>query len=174
MISNTDIYFFEIPVYRCSSEDHEHEQLGKRSLVIQNTRSLNIDAPNQITANTEHRMLVHYDKNQWESWNYNEIVGWIKLHTLGSQIRGELWLIRQRITKVLKRKTFRFSGKLFEFTPHLYLDAAEYPERLPEHLVERIELGLSRLKPSTLVPDFTCFRGASHYLNWQEMLERSA
>jgi hypothetical protein len=42
------------------------------------------------------------------AWEYNEIIGYIQLHFLGSQIRGEYWQIKEKKIRGTRRKIFEY------------------------------------------------------------------
>ena len=81
-------YIFDIPVYRLSEKDYQKEE-DKFSLEIHNEVFLKNGRVNSQTSYEDF-------KEKWmmpgDSWRYNEIIGYIKLYILGSQIRGEALL----------------------------------------------------------------------------------
>jgi hypothetical protein len=105
------IYFLDIPVYRLSedryySEMHlfidekmypgppEHDEIMKRF----HSRS-----PDQERSFREH-LRAYYGG----AWDYNEIIGYIQLHFLGTQIRGEYWQIKGKRIQRTRRKVFEW------------------------------------------------------------------
>ena len=56
----------------------------------------------------EPELKKRFTKDAWQifggPWRYNEIIGYIRLHFLGDQIRGEYWLVKsKRIVKTRKK-----------------------------------------------------------------------
>ncbi|QWF69667.1 hypothetical protein KEF85_09785 [Methylomonas paludis] len=86
-------YFFDIPVYRLTKEAYEAQ---RQAYIEANCKTDNIN-------------LKDYHFNKFGGcWRYNEIIGYIRLHFLGDQIRGEYFRIKaKRITKT-RKKTFEF------------------------------------------------------------------
>jgi len=81
-------YIFDIPVYRLSEKDYQNEE-DKFSLEIYNDVFLK---NGRVDSQTSYEDF----KEKWmiprDRWRYNEIIGYIKLYILGSQIRGEALL----------------------------------------------------------------------------------
>ena len=97
-------YFFEIPVYRCT-EDKYHDELEKEKLNLfeECGRSLD-DPPNSIRS-----LLAYYDKNIWEPWYYNQVIGWLRLFVLDCQIRCDYYkLSNKRLLRKMKNKKFLY------------------------------------------------------------------
>jgi hypothetical protein len=80
-------YFFDVPVYRINEEQYQKEwgnSPGNRTL--QKNKTLYEHEP--ALGMAAHVAL----KDQFGGcWQYNQIVGYIKLHTSGLQIRGEFY-----------------------------------------------------------------------------------
>jgi hypothetical protein len=112
-----DLYLFEIPIYRCAVEKHTQELDAAKASFLKPVFGQH--APESRQANE-----AYFDREHWYSWRYNEIVGWIEIFILGTQVRGELWLIKQRVTKSVRQKQFRRLGKLFEYNCFLPRDQA--------------------------------------------------
>ena len=107
-------YFFEIPVYRCT-EDNYHDELEKEKLNLfeECGRSLD-DPPNSIKS-----LLAYYDKNIWEPWYYNQVIGWLKLFVLDNQIRCDYYkLSNKRLLRKMKHKKFLYHGSYLLMEKH--------------------------------------------------------
>ena len=84
------IYFFDIPVFRCSFEKWYEEQMGKKEALARY-----YEVKEFIPTNNIERINIVFDINQ-SKFRYNEMIGMIKLFAIHLQIRGELWSIRER------------------------------------------------------------------------------
>lgn len=98
----TCYFIYDIPVYRTTSIRHERDsaQLAKSAL----TMSLNIDE-------SVYRDLYEQILHDLPCYRYNEIVGYIRLHFLGTQIRGEYYCS-------FKYKSVRSKTKIYSFKSH--------------------------------------------------------
>lgn len=93
-------YFFDIPVYRLARNEYEARQEAYiQSMMFE-------------TKNPDRKMMMR--DLHWTfyggSWQFSEIIGYIRLHFLGTQIRGEWWRVdAKRVTRT-RTKIFRYSG----------------------------------------------------------------
>ncbi len=104
----TEPIFFEIPIYRCTLTSHSaYMDVEEQKLVpLENKEKF----PVFYTS-----VYNYFHKEKWYSWKYNEIIGYLNVYILGSQFRGDVWLIdKQRIDKGIRKKKFRLLGKTFE------------------------------------------------------------
>jgi hypothetical protein len=90
-------HFFDVPIYRCSQA--EFDKAYDRDLAA---HLLSLWGPGGIRDDGIRRS-AEYDfwKNYGGPWPFNQIVAWIRLHLLGTQVRGELW---KTDAKVLVRR----------------------------------------------------------------------
>ena len=103
--------FFEIPVYRLPQERYYEEMTAYIEKVMYpgppahnaGLKRLHEKYPD-IKINFEEHIRAAYGG----AWDYNEIIGWVQLHFLGSQIRGEFW-------RVKAKRLVRSMKKVFEF-----------------------------------------------------------
>ena len=98
-------YFFDIPIYRCPIEKHTQELEKVKNDRLQRV----IDIFGQEVKDTDSYEIIenHFHLYQWYPWRFNDIVGWLRLYRLGSQVRGELWFTNaKKIRRDLKRIFF--------------------------------------------------------------------
>ena len=98
-------FFFDIPVYRIREESYEAQQ---EDYVRSEMKD---DTPGQYVAimyanNPDIRERERLMKNYGGPWQFNEIIGYIRLYFYGTQIRGEWW--RTNSQKVTRSRTKRF------------------------------------------------------------------
>lgn len=82
--------FFDLPVYRLSEKEYEAEfrQFLRRF----------------PGASSDSVRREYLRRSFGGSWLFNEIVGHIRLHFVGSQVRGSLWIVdKKRIVKTRKK-----------------------------------------------------------------------
>ncbi|QOJ19404.1 MAG: hypothetical protein HRU77_01055 [Gammaproteobacteria bacterium] len=104
-------YFFEIGIYRCSPDKYYKELKEGKDKFLEPLKKIK-----SISPDSYQNAGTFYDLNHWPMWNYNEVIGWLKLYRLGSQIRGELWFINSRRIRRGARKKFSNLGKIFEIS----------------------------------------------------------
>ncbi len=113
-------YFFDVPVYRLA-EDTYYKQMDDfidQTLFPPNMpysaarREREQQNPNENTW-----MRDHLHQQFGGAWRYNEVIGYIRLHFLGSQIRGEYYGVQvKRITrtrkKILEFRTWKLAPEI--------------------------------------------------------------
>ena len=104
-----DRHFFEVPIYRCSPEQHLLETECLKARLLEPIQY-------QKTSNPEnfHFFEQLFDSRTRYTWDFNEIVGYIRLYPLGTQIRGELWFMKAKRLRRGMKKKLRWIEKAFE------------------------------------------------------------
>jgi len=108
----------ELPVYRCTEQQHYKEQKEKFEeevkYIKQVYRSCGATIPYRLKADKEEFRNEWYKRNGC-LWEFNQIVGWIRLYAWTGNIAAYLFFVRQRITKNMCRKRFSLDrGKFLE------------------------------------------------------------
>lgn len=109
-LSKHERYFFDIPVFRCALDKWSLEQEDKKRKLAQNIAGVG----KKITEK-EWSFSESWLQPEFSSYRYSEMVGMIRLYAMNQQIKGELFFVKQRISKNLKKKNWIYIGKLFEF-----------------------------------------------------------
>lgn len=107
-----------IPIYRCPSQIFERDMNEEKRKLLESCKA---------ETGTESYTIISqsFDREKWHPWRYNEIIGWIQLVLNRSKLIGELWFVKNRISRKLKNKRFFYQGKAFECFLHNYQDNAE-------------------------------------------------
>ncbi|GAA4814534.1 hypothetical protein GCM10011365_03580 [Marinicella pacifica] len=153
-----DQYFMVIPVYRLS-EDKYYSQMKEdfKKLV---SRSWDVNFQRNNPGMVEGWRRSHRSSYGGD-WEFNEVVGHIKLFFMGSQIRGEYWSTESR-RKVRTRK------KRFEFKAHKLVAEGEIWEKTSDGVLAAIEEYLSRCKKELKDRhiDLREFEALKNHVNW--------
>lgn len=106
-----DIYFFDIPIFRCSLEQHQ------RSWDQKNKTWAKHIFRHENPTETELKDVEKWHRHLWSSYRYGEMVGMLRLYAMGNQIRADLWFLKnKRLSNNLKNKKWAYYGKQFELT----------------------------------------------------------
>jgi hypothetical protein len=112
-------YFFDLPVYRLQREryyqDKEKHIQKVLSPIARTYAELGADFDIHET-----RIRGHLQKSYGGCWEFNEIMGYIRLHFLGSQVRGEYYA-------VTKKRIVRTRRKMLEYQTHKLAPEVEIP-----------------------------------------------
>lgn len=103
-------------------------------------------------------------------WRYNEIIGYIRLHFLGSQIRGEYFGPEvKRITKTRKRVLWRKTHKL---APEVSLPSNPSNREIFDGILRYIQSCEQEL-PKRFV-DASQLKTLAPFVNWKRLYESNA
>lgn len=164
-------YFYDIPVYRLPEERYYRERdayidgvlFPNDSPFSQSLREKEAADPNYNIA-----MRDHLQRSYGGCWIFNEIIGYIRLHFLGSQVRGEYFAVRKKRivrtrTKTLEYHTWKLAPEVE--IPHPFTSQGVYGAVL-EYLVEcRKEL------PGRYV-NTELFEVIGKHVDWLDLMEQ--
>jgi hypothetical protein len=125
--------FLELPVYRCTEDQHDKEQDEQFEFAAQYMRS----AYHMLGKTPEQEKDFDDFRQEWfrregRPWDFNQIVGWIRLYTWPGNIRAYLFFVSERITKVMRRK--RFITKRGNF-----IELRVFPEQSNEEILTNLK-----------------------------------
>ncbi|RBO86200.1 hypothetical protein [Marinomonas aquiplantarum] len=103
-----------LPVYRLSREKYYIQRSSYIEKTMYGGSKEHVDFQKEFHRRNPERKFqyeTHLINKYGGCWEFNEIVGFIRLHFLGSQIRGEYFSVKaKRITRTRK--------KIFEYSTH--------------------------------------------------------
>ena len=110
MISNN--YFFTLPVYRLHKEKYYQDM----NMHIENELRPKSELEEVIYKKAYNKDAEFYNirkfsliQNYGGCWEFNEIIGYVKLYFYGNQIRGEYWAVKAK--KIVKSRKKQFEIK---------------------------------------------------------------
>lgn len=116
-------HFIDIPVYRISLEKYQQD----RDKYIEEQmygKPPDIDYEMKEFHKRNPEMKKQFEQHLWQryggSWHFNEIIGWIQLYFLGSQIRGVY-------SSVTAKKIMRTRKKIYEFKTDKIVSEMDIP-----------------------------------------------
>lgn len=131
-----DDYFMVIPVYRVTEDNY----FLKMKEDFDNHISSSYDESiRQGDPNLVQKLERTHQSSYGGVWEFNEIIGYIKLFFMGNQVRGEYWSTKPR-AKVKTRK------KEFEFKAHKLVPEAEISQKTNAGILSAVENYLDRCK----------------------------
>lgn len=160
-MENPEKYFFDIPIYRYSLEEHNKQMKSMENDFLSGFKDCKKSAPE-----TYNMAPIRFDDFLWYPWYYNEIIGWIRLYASESMIRGEKWYVRAKRHVRRARKQFRFVGKEFE----LHFNHIQQDEDIANDLLKKLkELQEGRSYKGRVV-FIECLSSVAPYIRWRELL----
>ena len=153
-------FFFEIPIYRCSPDQFVVETANEKSRWLNPIEGLKTASPENYAFSER-----WYDNHNRYPWDFNEIVGYLRLYALGDQIRGELWFMKaKRIRRGTKQK-LHWLGKAFELTCLPTESNAEIGKRV----LDRVQaVGLEAPCEGRYI-DVHCLNNVASALDWRAL-----
>ena len=89
-------YIYDVAVYRLREADYYAQRDAHVEQVL---------GANRATPEADSAFRAHVEKSYGGPWRFNEIVGYIRLFLLGSQVRGEYFRVDARRIVRTRRKT---------------------------------------------------------------------
>jgi hypothetical protein len=133
-------YFFDVPVYRLEETTYYAKMNEYINQVLFPPSVPHSDRLREIEKqNPEANVAIreHLRQSYGGGWRYNEIVGYIRLHFLGSQIRGEYFGVR-------KKRIVRTRKRVLEYQTWKLAPEIEIPDNSTSAEIFWIDIGVSR------------------------------
>lgn len=106
------VNLFDVPIYWCEEAKFWSNYDAKLAAHLSRFES---DTGYPLSDNLRLSLTESFSRNFIAPWEFNQIVGWVRLYKLGSQLRGELWYMNAKCPgRQLVKKQFSDQGKAFE------------------------------------------------------------
>ncbi|APX14877.1 hypothetical protein BWR17_02780 [Phaeobacter inhibens] len=96
-------YFFDLPVYRIGKEQYYQWKDRKIEEHLSSWKELGMEVPEHVRLQADEHLYKKYGP-----WDFNEIIGYIRLHFLGSQVRGEYFSAEKKRNSAGRTKVFTY------------------------------------------------------------------
>lgn len=119
------MFFYDVPVYRLSEAEYyrQREEFIEKTLYPPSD-PVTATARRALKAKDPHSddfMRDHLTTAYGGPWRFNEIVGFIRLHFLGTQIRGDYWATGAK--RIVRTRHKVFEWKTWKLAPERELPA---------------------------------------------------
>ena len=166
-----DNYFFEIPIYRCTKNEHQNNLKTLRKKIEEDckkNKKFGDDIFNDCVE-TIFQFLTY-------SYSYNEVIGWINLYIEGSQIRGDYFFEcqkrssypKKRYNKGIRTKQFNFFGEIIQLNFNLNRDSNE--DIFNKLLSALKDLNLKHKILNKRVLDLEKIENVGPHINWRKLI----
>lgn len=161
-------YLYDVPIYRLSSAKYQKEMDMRHKLQIDELRRIpGYEPPKQtLDAVSQHQ----YQK--FGPWRFNEIIGHIRLHVVGSQVRGEYFSAEKKRNPLGRSKVFVF--KSFKLAPEVEIRKGSGPAS-NQHIWEAIKTYISlcqcELRKGRVIDDGLLL-SIGPFVDWQALLNK--
>ncbi len=115
-------YFFDLPVYRLSAEQYyaERDAYIKRIIFRAGTPEEPDPRQREKASPRVNDAFRNHLTEKYGGWEFNEIIGYIKLHFLDSQIRGEYFAVDSK--RIVRTRTKTFEDKTWKLAPEIHIE----------------------------------------------------
>ena len=159
------LYFYDLPVYRVSYEEYSRKMEKRLTVLVANAgQGSGITVPKSTIDALEQRQ---YEK--LGPWQFNEIIGYVRLHFFGSQIRGEYFSAEKIRNPIGRTRVFLWHGS--KLAPEIDL-APQFPATnsqvwdVSQHYIGKCRKELRKGR----VIDDTCLLAIGPHVDWLSVL----
>lgn len=165
-------HFYDLPVYRLSRKRYykDMDEYIKKNMYSGSPSHLKMMEDFYRKEPTRKREAEDRLRESYGgSWEYNEIIGYIRLYFLGTQIRGEYWgvnskrIVRTR-RKILEYKTWQLAS---EIDLHREADSFSIFSKIMEYL------GRCQKELKGRYIDTGNFKTIGPFVDWKSLYEDS-
>lgn len=164
--------FFDLPVYRISREKYYAERDAHADAIQFQTGSPNEGKLRKFAMDNPGSGIAwrhHLDLAYGGCWEFNEIIGYIRLHFLGSQVRGEYFAVS-------KKRIVRTRTKTLEFRTHKLAPEVEIEQPYgTQEVLAAIDhyIAACRRELKGRVIETSNFDALAKHVNWGAVLKDS-
>lgn len=165
-----EIFFFDIPVYRiseniyCKEVDKYAEKIicsSSSPHLIESTKKYYTEHPKE-----KQEFRARIQNSYGGVWKYNEIIGYMQLYFLGSQIRGQYWQMQGKRIQRTRRKIFE--SRTSKLAPEIHIPLSASNEEIFTMILQYLADCNKELKNRYL--DISHFKTIGPYINWQKLM----
>jgi len=160
-----------LPVYRLSRDKYYKERAMYVEGVMYRGHKEHVEVKKKFHAKYPELKVQFEDylNNKYGGcWDFNEIVGFINLHFLGSQIRGEYFSVKaKRITRT-RKKIFEYST--FKLAPELDVGLDSSNQEIFNVVIKYIADCYKELPKGRFINDRQ-FKTLGPFLDWRALLK---
>jgi hypothetical protein len=98
------VYFHDLPIYRLPRDAYYAGRDKYVADFVADTFCHGSPSPEAVKNLSE--SMKQHDYDTYGPWRFNEIIGYIRLHFLGSQVRGEYFAVNRSRHVLTRHKTF--------------------------------------------------------------------
>lgn len=160
-----DTLLFEIPVYRCSSKQKSEEDKRELEKLTLEFGGAGARSKEEFLS-AKSRAEMYVSSKRWRPYNYNDVVGWIRLYIYGTQLRYDLyWVNKKRISKRMKNPTFFVVRHMMTIPVGHSRDSTEIFSRLMSWIEAASKKGILKKR----FVDTAALRAIGPNLNWSRL-----
>lgn len=155
-----EVYFFDIPIFRCSIEKWNAEKLQRVKKLAARIKQ------DDKFSDDELKTAESWLASDFSSYRYSELVGMIRFYAMPGQIRAETFFTKnKKLVHNQKNKKWAYMGKLLEFMVFPEMTNNEIYDCIGRKLKE--ECGKSYLRNRFV--ELTCFETTGRFIDYRKL-----
>ena len=159
---------FDIPVYRLPEELYSKQQEDYVKAIISGYDTDKLFA--NITEDNAKQKIndaSYYFKEFGGGWRYNEIIGYIRIHKFGNQIRAEYWQTDAK--RIVKTRKKQFIVKNRKLVPEVKIKNTSSNGDISKAIDECINRCKNKLKARHI--DLDDYNKTLKHVNWVDVIK---
>jgi len=162
-------FFFDVPVYRLPEEKYYREmnEYIERNMFpgpVEHNDNMKEFYSREPEQEVSHRELFRVLFGG--EWRYNEIIGYIRLHFLGNQIRGEYWGAKAKRQVRTRKKLFK--NMTWKIAPEINIPNKADNEEIFKLILDYLTRCSRELRRRHI--DTTILESIGRYVDWKSLL----
>lgn len=163
-------YFLDLPVYRITEDRYYSDRAACVDRILfppgasysEQRRAAEKKNPDSLAD-----IKDHFEKAYGGCWRYNEIIGYIRLHFLGSQVRGEYYGVNGR--RIVRTRTRRLEYRTWKLAPEVDISHDATDTDIFAAIMEYVDACRAEVKGRHI--DDSQLAALGRYINWRELYQ---
>jgi hypothetical protein len=166
----SEMYFCDVPIYRLEKSKYnaEQEKYININLCMPECDRKEREAFYRENPESEKSVRVHLEMQFGGSWRFNEIVGYIRLFSIGRQIRGEIWFVGAKRIVRTRHKTFVYKPG---FRPEVTIPFGISNQEIFSYILKFVDSIRPKLKGRFI--DSSVLENIGSYVDWNSLLQKT-
>jgi hypothetical protein len=163
-------YFFDLPVYRITEDRYYSDRAAHVERILfppDASYSERRRADEKKNPGSLVDIRDHFEKSYGGCWRYNEIIGYIRLHFLGSQVRGEYYGVNRR--RVVRTRTRQLEYRTWKLAPEMDIPRDASDSDIFDIVTEYVDACRAEVKGRFI--DDSQLVALGPYMNWRELYQ---
>ncbi len=161
-------YFFDIPVYRLTADRYRSDFEAYANKVMPQSDSrynVTLCGNNKVNQIHDTGYRDHIIRAYGGCWRFNEIIGYIRLHFLGTQVRGEYFGVNRK--RIVRTRTRQFEFHTWKLASEIDIPQPITSERVHNTVSQYLEACRAELPGRHIDTDL--FDVIAKHVNWKKL-----
>lgn len=152
------VYVYDLPVYRLTEEAYNEQREAWIADRVARIAGISDERATSFRAT----LFVDYGG----AWRFNEIIGYLRLHVLGTQIRAEWW--RVNATRIVRTRKKQFEERGWKLAAETEIDPPRDSPAILKAIREHLQDCREELKGRHI--DVSTFEALAPLVDWAQLL----